>query len=151
NGYTEGPARSLVSRGESGRVTSQSQLRFPKKMEKFWWSGEIQADVAEPYSQAMRIINEELNRLMVDISLGGKVEQWAFIAIILNEQSSIYDEVVKKSERGKTLEFRLKIPHAQFLSASPSQRMSLVFGALSGSVELMEKLGVPVDTRQSLH
>jgi Immunity protein 44 len=119
-------------------------------MIKFWWSGETQADVGDAYSRTMNVIEAELNRLLADVSFGGKAEKWAFVAIILNAESSIYDEVVKKSSRGKVLEFRLKIPHAEFLAASSNQRIGLVFKALSRSVNLMEQLGVSPDTQNAL-
>jgi hypothetical protein len=119
-------------------------------MNKFWWSGEVQADVGNAYREAMKVIAAELNRLLDDLSFGEKAAQWAFIAIIRQEDSPDYDEVAKKSSRGKVLEFRLKIPHTEFLSANPSQRIALIFEALSRSVTLMGKLGVPTDTQSAL-
>jgi hypothetical protein len=119
-------------------------------MDKFWWSGETQADVGDLYSQAMNVIEAELNRLLADVSFGGPAEQWAFIAIIRKEDSSLYDEVVKKSSRGKVLEFRLKIPHAEFLAASPSQRIRLIFHTLLRSVDHMRDIGVSGDTQNTL-
>jgi hypothetical protein len=119
-------------------------------MEKFWWSGETQADIGETFAQTMRKIAAELNRLLAGVSFGGKVEQWAFIPIILEEDNPDYDEVVKKSSRGKVLEFRLKIPHAEFLAATPAERFGLLFKSLSRSVDLMAQLGVSTDTQKTL-
>lgn len=100
-------------------------------MEKFWWSGETQADVGDAFAKTMKAIAAELNRLLADFSFGGKVEQWAFIPIIREEDSPAYDEVIKKSSRGKTLEFRLKIPHAEFFAGSQNQRISLILHAFA--------------------
>jgi hypothetical protein len=119
-------------------------------MTKFWWSGEIQADVADTYTEAMKAVDVELNRLLDGVSLGWKVEQWAFIAIIRDEDSPDYGEIVKKSSRGKVLEFRLMIPHAEFLASRPRQKISLIFKALSRSVLMMENLGVSTETRRTL-
>ena len=119
-------------------------------MEKFWWSGETQADVGDAFAKTMKAIAAELNRLLADVSFGGKVEQWAFIPIILEEDSPDFGEVVKKSAQGKELEFRLKIPHAEFLAASPAERIGLIFKALSRSVDLMGQLGVSTDTQNAL-
>ena len=119
-------------------------------MTKFWWSGEIQADVADSYREAMKAVDVELNRLLEGVSLEGKVEQWAFIAIIRNEDSPNYAEIATKTSSGKVLEFRLMIPHAEFLVSSPRQKISLIFKALSRSVLMMEGLGVPTDTRRTL-
>jgi hypothetical protein len=88
--------------------------------------------------------------LLDGVSLGWKVEQWAFIAIIRDEDSPDYGEIVKKSSRGKVLEFRLMIPHAEFLASRPRQKISLIFKALSRSVLMMENLGVSTETRRTL-
>jgi hypothetical protein len=118
---------------------------------KLWMSGEIQADVADAYREARKIVEVEVNRVLGEISVE-EAKEWAFIAIILDEESSTYGEIVKKkkSSRGTELEFRLKIPHAKFLAASPGERISLIYKALSRSVSLMEQLGVSSDTQNAL-
>lgn len=119
-------------------------------MEKFWWSGETQADVGDAFAETMKAIAAELNCLLADVSFGGKIEQWAFIPIILEEDNADYNEVVKKSSRGKVLEFRLKILHAKFLAASPAERIGLILRTLARSVDLMGQLGVSTDTQNAL-
>ena len=41
-------------------------------MTKFWWSGEIQADVADTYTEAMKAVDVELNRLLDGVSLAAR-------------------------------------------------------------------------------
>lgn len=113
-------------------------------------SGEIQADVADAYREARNAIESEIDRLLEDVSLMEKAEKWAFIAIIRKEDSPDYDEIVKRSSRGKVLEFRLKIPHAQFLAASPNERIDLILKALCRSVKLMGQLDVSAETTDRL-
>jgi hypothetical protein len=110
----------------------------------------VQADVGDSYRATMKVIDAELNHLLDGVSLGD-AEQWAFIAIIREEDSPRYEEVVKKSSRGKVLEFRLKVPHTAFLSAAPSRRIRLIWDALSRSVALMTNLGVRPEIQRSLH
>jgi hypothetical protein len=117
---------------------------------KLWMSGEIQADVADAYRHARKTVETEVNRLLAEVSLAEKAKEWAFIAIIREEESPDYDEVVKKSPKGKGFEFRLKIPHAQFLAATPSERVGLILKALSRSVDLMGPLGVSSDSQALL-
>jgi len=117
---------------------------------KLWMSGEIQADVDSAYMKARNVIQPAVNRLLAAVSIPGKVDEWDFIAIIREEDSPDFDEVVKKSAQGKELEFRLKIPHAEFLAASPADRIGLIFKALSLSVDLMAQLGVSTDTQKAL-
>jgi hypothetical protein len=107
---------------------------------KLWMSGEVQADIAEPYRITSNAIEAEVNRLLATASLETQAREWDVISIILDERiSNQYPEVAKKSARGQSLEFRLSIPHAEFLEGSPSQRTSLIFGVLSRSVVLMGK------------
>ena len=116
-------------------------------MKKFWWSGEVEADIGDAYREAMKAIDVVLNQLLERVSFG-KAEQWAFIAIIRKEDNPAYDELIKKSSRGKVLEFRLKIPHAEFFASNSRQRISLILKALSRSVTLMDQLGVSYDTQR---
>jgi len=114
-------------------------------------SGEIQADVEDTFRTARIAVENKVNRLIREISLGGRAEDWAFIAIIRQEGHPYYDEVVKKSSRGKALEFRLKISHAEFASASPKGQIHLLLRALLRSVMLMGKLDVSAETRNALN
>jgi len=114
---------------------------------KLWMSGEIQADVDSAYMKARNAIQHAVNRLLAAVSIPGKIDEWDFIAIIREEDSPDYKEVVKKSAQEKELEFRLRIPHAEFLAASPEERIGLIFKALSRSVDLMGQLGVSTDTQ----
>jgi hypothetical protein len=119
---------------------------------KLWMSGEVQSDIVDSYRKTRNEVEAEVNRLLGEASIEANAEEWAVIPIILNENtSSQYPEVVKRSSRGKTVEFRLHISHAEFLAASPSQRTDLILKVLSHSVGLMGKLGVSPDAQRSLH
>jgi len=117
---------------------------------KLWMSGEIQADVADANRETRRIVQTEINRLLEGVVIADNIDQWAFIAIIRAAAHPDFDEVVQRTNRGKVLEFRLKIPHGAFLSATPNHRISLVLEALSRSVTLMSQLKVSADTQDAL-
>jgi hypothetical protein len=119
-------------------------------MSKLWMSGEIQADVAESFRKASNAVENVVNQLIEGVSFGGKIEEWTFIAIIRKEDHPLFDEVVKISSRGKVLEFRLKIPHSDFLSASQIEQTRLILRGLLRSVSLMEKLGVTTEIQDAL-
>jgi hypothetical protein len=119
-------------------------------MSKLWMSGEIQVDVNESFGKASNAIEGVVNHLIEDVSFGGKIEQWAFIAIIRKEDHPLFDEVVKKSSRGKVLEFRLKIPHTEFLSASPKEQTRLILKGLLRSVTLMDRIGLSAEIQDAL-
>jgi hypothetical protein len=119
-------------------------------LSKLWISGEVQADVGDSFRRAGNAIEGEVNQFIEGISLGEKVKEWAYIAIIRKEDHPDYDEVIKKSSRGKALEFRLKISHVAFASASPNDQIRLMLQSLSRSVTLMAGLGVATETRSAL-
>ncbi len=98
----------------------------------------------------MKAVEGALTRLLEGVSFGPKIEQWTFIAIIRTEDHPDYDEVAKKTSNGKVLEFRLKIPYGEFVSASRNGQIRQILGALSRSVGLMDKLGVAADIQRSL-
>lgn len=117
---------------------------------KLWMSGEIQADVADAYRNARKAVETEVNRLLAEVPLSERHEEWAVIAIIREEDSPEYGEVVKKSPTGEEFEFRLRIPHAEFLAATPAKRVGLIFKAVGRSVDLMGQLGVSTETQNVL-
>jgi hypothetical protein len=117
---------------------------------KLWTSAEIQSDVSDAYRKARIPVEQEVNRLLKDVAINETFDKWAFIAIVRKEDHPDYQEIVRKSSRGKCVEFRLKILHSQMASASHDQIVKLIFAALSRSVLLMSELGVSADTQNLL-
>jgi hypothetical protein len=117
---------------------------------KLWMSAEIQADVDEAYRAVRKGIETSVNELLENASFLEKFEEWNFIAIILKVDSQDYAEVVKRSSRGKAMEFRLKIPHEAFLTANQAGKTRLVLNALSRSVARMNELNVSSGTQATL-
>jgi hypothetical protein len=118
---------------------------------KLWMSGEIQADIADSYRGIRNSIEIEVNRLLNNANIDIKIQEWAVIPIILSENiTEQYPEVVKKSVKGTSFECRLKIPHANFLSANVRHRIKLIFQVLLRSVDLMKDFGVSIDIQNSL-
>jgi hypothetical protein len=109
---------------------------------KLWMSAEMQADVADAYRETRKAIESEVNHLLEGIPVDDAADEWAFIAIIRTEDHPDYGEIVKRSSRGRVLEFRLKISHAEFLAATQTNRIRQVLQELSRSVKLMSQLKV---------
>jgi hypothetical protein len=119
-------------------------------MEKFWWSGEIEGDAFDPYRETMRAIESAICPLLDHVSFGNGAEQWAYIAIIRTDDHPNYDEMAKRTSKGKVLEFRLKIAYAPFVSGSRSDRIRLVLRSLSRCISLMESLTVTSEIQDRL-
>src|SRR5215831_13851398 len=122
-----------------------------EKMQKFWWSGEIEGDAFDPYRETMRAVESVVGPLLEHISFGNGVEQWAYLAIIRTDDHPDYGEIAKRTSKGKVLEFRLKIPYAPFISSSQNERIRLVLSSLSRCVSLMENLTITREVQDRLH
>ena len=115
-----------------------------------WMSEEIMADVGRAYMVTRKAIKEAVNEQLRNCPLSTSFKEWTFIAIVLDEDDPDYPEIAKKHVKRKVLEFRLKINHDEFLSASESGRTKLIFDALKRSVNLMSELGVSAEDREKL-
>ena len=115
-----------------------------------WMSEEIMADVGRAYMVTRKAIKEAVNEQLRNCPLSTSFKEWAFIAIVLDEDGPDYPEIAKKHVKRKVLEFRLKINHDEFLSASESGRAKLIFDALKRSISLMSELGVSAEDREKL-
>jgi hypothetical protein len=120
------------------------------RMQRFWWSGEIEGDAFNPYRETMRAVESVIGPLLDHVSFGANAEKWAYIAIIRSVDHPDYDEVVRRSSKGKVLEFRLRIPYTAFLSGSRDDRIRLVLGSLARCVSLMENLRIAREVQDSL-
>ena len=115
-----------------------------------WMSAEMMADVGDLYGDSRKAIEAKFNELISEENLLPHIDQWAFIAMILNENGPDYKEVVRRHNKGKEFEFRLKISHADFKNGNDAQRIELVIEALSRAVDLMVKFKVSAEDREKL-
>ena len=115
-----------------------------------WMSAELMADVGESYQICSNAIEAKFNELISEENLLPLIDRWSFIAMILNENGPDYKEVVRRSDKGKEFEFRLKISHADFKNGNDAQRIELVIEALLCAVDLMVKFKVSPEDREKL-
>lgn len=104
-----------------------------------WMSSEMQANIADAYRASRKEIEKEVNLFIKDKDYGVGIEKWSYIAIIMEEESDDYGEIIKYHKNRKDFEFRLKIPHNEFLLADSSKQKKLIYESLMKSVILMEK------------
>ena len=91
-------------------------LTNPTGNMKLWTSGEIQADVADAYRTARRVVENAVNEELRVTTLDGNIEEWAFLAIIRTQDHPDYNEIARRDARRKVLEFRLIISHREFVN-----------------------------------
>jgi hypothetical protein len=118
-----------------------------------WMSAEIQADVNDAYSVVRSHVLPEVNSILQTFPGPESVAEWAYLAIILKDGPRDYGEVAKLHRKRKVAEFRLKIPHGEFQSASDASRHGMVLRSLVRSLGMMNSIGVrdlDVDTLTGL-
>jgi hypothetical protein len=107
-----------------------------------WMSGEIQDDVIDDFRHARNDVESTLNAALRDRQYGDPIKQWALIPIILPGEDERLDEVRKFDKRRRVVEFRLKIHHETFKSATPAAQRSLICACLLRSIDLFPTLHV---------
>lgn len=107
-----------------------------------WMSGEIQDDVGAVFRQARNEVEQALNDALAERHYGPSVQKWALIPIILPREDERWGEVQKYDKRQKVAEFRLKIHHDTFKTATPVGQKSMICACLLRSADLFPLLGV---------
>lgn len=107
---------------------------------KLWMGAEIDRDVNVAYRQVRQEIEARMNALLVDSAYGGDIDEWTVIPIIPALVPE-YREIARVSKKGRSAEFRLRIPHAEFKHATPDGQRRLIVELLKRSVRMMPTLG----------
>lgn len=107
---------------------------------KLWMGAEIDRDVNVAYRQVRQEIEARMNALLVDSAYGGDIDEWTVIPIISALQP-YYGEIARVSKKGRSAEFRLRIPHAEFKDATRDGQRRLVMDMLIRTLRMMPKLG----------
>ena len=108
----------------------------------FWLSGEVDSDVSTSFRAARNEVMEAANGAVRNVEVG-PVKEWTFIAIIRSVDDPRYSEVTKFHRRNSTLEFRLRIDHADFLRADAHGASRLIMAGLLRSVEAAKTVAPP--------
>ena len=107
---------------------------------KVWISGEVDAEVGDAFHEAMwrvdSLLNEELEKETYDLPL----DSWDCIAIIRDDE--VFGEITRYSKKKRDMDFRLRIGHTQFKTASPLEREALMFEMMRRSLTLLASKGL---------
>ena len=120
----------------------------------FWSSAEISPEVNDAYRNLRKSAEAEINELLrtVDLTAAWEGWEWVFIAIIISPALGVdYPERIRRDQKGKVLEFRLKIDFEEFAGTATARQADLVFEQLHRSVNLMAKWKMSEVDREKLH
>lgn len=106
---------------------------------KFWESAEVSGNGRQFIKEFVRIVEQKINLELSKsiLSVEFKDWDWTFIAIIMKDSNYLidgidknYKEIIKKSNKNKVFEFRLRIPYAELKYSNTKSRIELYFFAL---------------------
>lgn len=120
----------------------------------FWWSGEVSPEVVDAYRAISKQLELQLNHRLLKSALDPTWLdwKWAFIAIIISPvMRSEYPERVRRDQKRKVLEFRLKLSFEDFESASDDLKADMIFQQLHRSIDLMKKWKMSSTDTTTLH
>lgn len=106
-----------------------------------WISAELDEDVDDKFMDVSNMVSDKINERLQAHAFTSPWKSWDFISMIMSDKDA-YKEVVKKSKKDMSLEFRLKTDHGKFLKASRKQAALLLIEALGRSVDKMADLDV---------
>ena len=107
-----------------------------------WMSGEIQVSVYDSYRKARSKIENAVNNCLKVNDYGKGLNEWAYIAIIKEEETQKYNEIAKYSPKKKEVEFRLKIDYITFLNGDAKKHIQLISASLIRAINMMSDIGV---------
>ena len=106
---------------------------------RLWMSGEVQGDIGDAHRDARNEIESALATVLAAADYGA-LKEWAFLAIIIDDNFWAYDEIKKYRKKAQEFEFRLEIDHAAFKAADAIGHRKLIMGSLLRSIDEMRKL-----------
>lgn len=118
---------------------------------KFWFSGELQRDIAKAYGAVSTEIEARLNEELGAKSYSPDLEKLAFLPVIMQTEMPEFGEVKKYHKKDKSAEFRLKIDYQTFKNADAAEKKSLFKKSLLRAVFLTGDLKIKaLDSKQFL-
>lgn len=112
---------------------------------KLWISGEICAEVADSFRDAMNTVEDAINKAITGKNYAINLNSWDCIAIVRDDND--FKEISKYSPKKKEMDFRLKIDFNKFRTVTNVGRETLIFEMLERSLVLLKEkeVGVEID------
>jgi hypothetical protein len=119
---------------------------------KLWMSGEVKSDVADDYRFVRIGLEHAINEFLAIDDYGTGLNEWAYLAIIASDSiAAQYPEIAKYHAKRKVAEFRLVVPHEDFLIGSTIRKRELIIQSLQRSVGMLTSIGVKGADHGRLH
>lgn len=102
---------------------------------KLWIGAEIIADIVDEWRHARKAVESNINEVIEKKEYALPVDQWNCIAIIRNNED--FKERTLFFRKKKDMDFRLRIGHLEFKTASQISREQLIFQMLLRSLTIL--------------
>lgn len=118
---------------------------------KFWFSGELQRDIAKACGAISGEIEARLNAELGSKSYSPVLDELAYLPVIMQTEMPEFGEVKKYHKKDKSAEFRLKIDYITFKNADLGGKKLLFKKSLMRAVFLTGDLKIKgLDSKQFL-
>ena len=118
-------------------VADLGGVRFCCARMKLWIGAELDADVADAFREVRNRVEKAVNAVIASKDFELPLNGWDCIAIVRGDDS--FAERVRYSPRTREMDFRLRIDHSAFSTATPRERKSMLFSMLRRSLALLPK------------
>ena len=121
---------------------------------KFWSSLEVSPGAEERLSEIRKAVDNAINKNLARVTISNEWTdwEWAFIVTMFAPDVILdYPERVRRSNKNKCLEFRLRADYQEFVAAPRERQVEIVFEQLHRAVNLMEKYKMTTADRSTLH
>ncbi len=112
---------------------------------KIWTTGEIQADVYDAYANTSRNVERIFNEHFKEKFYGDGLVKIFYLAIIREVEVEGYKEVKRYHKKDCDVEFRLKIPHDEFLHVNEKAQLKMETDSVMRAIKLIPELKVIPD------
>lgn len=102
---------------------------------KLWIGAEMDSEVADLWRPARRAVESAINAQIGTQDYELPVDSWDCIGIIRDDQ--VFSERIAFSRKKRDMDFRLRIAHGLFMSASAIERERMIFDMLQRSLTLL--------------
>ena len=121
---------------------------------RFWSSLEVSPGAEKRLSEIRKAVDAAINNRLSTILLAAEWNEWQWMFIVTAFSPDVildYPERVRRSNKNKCLEFRLRADYREFVAAPRERQVDIFFEQLHRAVNLMEKYKMTTDDRSSLH
>ncbi len=121
-------------------VNDLNSIRVITSNVKLWIGAEIEADIADSFREARRVVETSINGAIVGNDYSLPFSDWDCIAIVRNDD--VFGEITEYSPETEEMDFRLKLDYKTFKLSSKENREKMIYDMLARSLSILIGMNV---------